>query len=108
MEVAATAAESAALDALAARGGRDLLVWPEGRERPIRMLDRLPLVWAAAGAPPVGGASFRGEALRGEFFAFQLGVYAAQFFWRNFAAMLRASPTPRAPSGTRRCGRWSC
>ena len=61
-----------------------------------------------AGAPPVGGASFRGEALRGEFFAFQLGVYAAQFFWRNFGAMLRASPTPRAPSGTRRRGRWSC
>ena len=76
MEVAATAAESAALDALAARGGRDLLVWPEGRERPIRMLDRLPLVWAAAGALPSGGAAYRGEALRGEFFAFQVGVYA--------------------------------
>ena len=52
------------------------LVWPEGRERPIRMLDRLPLVWAAAGALPSGGAAYRGEALRGEFFAFQVGVYA--------------------------------
>ena len=70
------------------RGGRPAAhaVWPEPREVPIRMLDRLPLRWIARGvatsAPPAPapatlfGLSFRGEAMRGEFFVFQLGVHA--------------------------------
>ena len=76
MEVAATTAEVAAVASLAAAAGRRLLVWPEPREQPIRMLDRLPLGWIARGIGPANAQSFRGEAQRGEFFAFQIGVHA--------------------------------
>jgi hypothetical protein len=44
MEVAATAAEVAEVRAW----GRPLLVWPEERRRPIRLMHALPLVWYAA------------------------------------------------------------
>jgi len=44
MEVAATAAEVAEVRAW----GRPLLVWPEERTRPIRLMHALPLVWYAA------------------------------------------------------------
>lgn len=54
------------------------MVWPEDRIRPIRMTHTLPLLWVAAGAAPANGSAYRGEALRGEFFTFQIGAYAPQ------------------------------
>ncbi|KAL1519122.1 hypothetical protein AB1Y20_003386 [Prymnesium parvum] len=73
MEVAASGAETAAIGAL----GRALLLFPEGREQPIRMMDRLPLRWVVAGPARANQSRFKGEAARGEFYAFQVGVYAA-------------------------------
>ena len=74
MEVAATAAEVAEVRTW----GRPLLVWPEDRRRPIRMTHTLPLPWIVAGAAPHNASRLVGEALRGEFYAFQLGAYAAE------------------------------
>jgi hypothetical protein len=71
MEITATAAEMTQL--LAAHAGRPYLVFPEDREHPIRMLDELPQRWIQAG--PL--ETFRGAAARGEYFAFQIGLYAA-------------------------------
>ncbi len=70
MEVVATAAEMQAL--LAAHADRPYLLFPEDRARPIRLLDELPRHWARSGPAD----TFRGEAARGEYYAFQLGLYA--------------------------------
>ncbi|MEO8450571.1 MAG: glycoside hydrolase domain-containing protein [Gemmatimonadota bacterium] len=70
MEVIATPEERGRL--AAAHPGEPFLVFPEDRLHSIRMRDQLPLRWIAAGPRP----SFEGEARRGEFFAWQLGVYA--------------------------------
>jgi hypothetical protein len=70
MEAIATAAETAALRAR--HPGAALLVFPEDRERPIRMRGDLPYRWAADGP----AAAVAGAAARGEYFAVQLGVYA--------------------------------
>jgi hypothetical protein len=72
MEVIATAAETRAL--LDRHPGAPYLVFPEDRRYPIRMADDLPLRWIQAGA----AAPFRGQAERGEFYAFQVGVFAAR------------------------------
>jgi hypothetical protein len=90
MEVAVTSAETASLVAHASRQLRRLLVWTESREHPIRMLDRLPLRWLAAGVPAPNATVHAGTALRGEFYAFQLGVYAP-------VAALRLLPSWSAP-----------
>ena len=71
MEVIATAAETTKL--LADNAGRVYLVFPEDRKFPIRMTDELPERWIRSGP----GSEFRGEAMRNEFYAFQIGVYAA-------------------------------
>ena len=70
MEVAATADEHRRL--LERHPSASFLVFAEDRRNPIRMPDRLPLRWIEAGP----GRPFRGEAVRGEFYAFQLGLYA--------------------------------
>lgn len=72
MEVIATEEETKAL--LARHAQSAYLLFPEDRQYPIRMTDDLPLRWIRKGP----GAEFRGEALRGEFFAFQIGVLAVQ------------------------------
>ena len=51
---------------------KDYLVFPEERTFPIRMKDEIPLKWIKSG--PSG--KFSGEALKNEYYAFQLGVYA--------------------------------
>ena len=73
MEVAATGAEVAGVRAW----GRALAVWPEDRRRPIRMSHTLPLPWIVTGAAPVNGSRWVGQAMRGEFYTFQVGAYAA-------------------------------
>jgi len=50
------------------------LVFPEDRTRPIKMPTDLPITWVSRGA----NSPVTGEAQRGEFYAFQLGVYAAR------------------------------
>ncbi len=70
MEVIATREETDRLHA----ENPDLtyLVFPEDRTRSIRMTDDLPKRWIDSG-PAV---PLRGTAMRGEYYAFQLGVYA--------------------------------
>jgi Glycoside hydrolase 123, N-terminal domain len=90
MEVIATAAETRAL--LARHPGAAYLLFPEDRTRPIRMTDDLPERWMTAdsgtaavlsggetGAAWSGAANgvVTGEARRGEFYAFQVGAWAA-------------------------------
>ena len=70
MEVPATAAEMRKL--LAAHAGKPYLLFPEDRRFPIRMTDELPLRWIRSGPSD----SFRGAACRGEYYVFQVGVYA--------------------------------
>lgn len=50
------------------------LIFPEDRTRSIRMTDDLPHRWIKAGPKE----AFRGKARRGEFYAFQIGVFAAR------------------------------
>jgi hypothetical protein len=69
MEVIATAAETRQF---LERYPQPYLVFSEDRRYPIRMTAELPLRWVQAGP----AAAFRGEALRSEFYVFQLGVYA--------------------------------
>ncbi|MCY3021317.1 MAG: DUF6067 family protein [Planctomycetota bacterium] len=72
MEVIATADELKKL--LAGNAGRPYLLFLEDRKFPIRMTDDLPERWIRSGP----GAEFHGEAMRNEFYVFQIGVYAAQ------------------------------
>lgn len=71
MEVIATAAETRAI---VAAHGAPYLLFPEDRAYSIRMTDDLPQRWILKGA----GQPFTGIAQRGEFYAFQIGVYAAR------------------------------
>jgi len=72
MEVIATAQETK--DLLAKHPNRAYLVFPENRRYPIRMTDDLPSRWIRSGV----GDEFRGKAQRGEYYVFQIGVYAAR------------------------------
>ncbi len=72
MEIIATRDETQAL--LAHNLNSTYLVFPEDRSNSIRMSTDLPQRWIAAGA----NAPFRGNADRGEFYVFQLGVFAAR------------------------------
>jgi hypothetical protein len=72
MEVIATAEETHEL--VAQHADETFLLFPEERQFPIRMTRDLPLRWIRAGT----SKHFRGEALRGEFYVFQVGVYAAR------------------------------
>lgn len=71
MEVIATAAEMASL--LAANPAATLM-FPEDRAYSIRMKDDLPQRWIVKGA----NKPFSGSAARGEFYAFQVGMFAAR------------------------------
>ncbi|MBN1421073.1 MAG: hypothetical protein JXP34_20040 [Planctomycetes bacterium] len=72
MEVIATPEETEAL--IAAHPGRPFLLFPEDRAFPIRRRDDLPLRWIRSGSSD----TFRGRAARGEFYAFQIGVFGAR------------------------------
>ncbi|MCC6443246.1 MAG: hypothetical protein IT210_07295 [Armatimonadetes bacterium] len=77
MEVIATRAETESL--LSAHAGEGWLLFPEDRRFPIRMTRDLPLRWIEKGPSD----RFQGEACRNEFYAFQIGVYAARQPVRN-------------------------
>ncbi len=72
MEICATAAELRQLQA--AHASEPFLLFPEDRLRPIRMTDHLPLKWIQEGPR----SEFVGTAAPGEFYAFQVGVFASQ------------------------------
>ncbi|MBO9619806.1 MAG: hypothetical protein J7539_12320 [Niabella sp.] len=72
MEVIATDAETAAL--LKKYKRTDYVVFPEDRQYPVKMFDRIPYRWVQRGAV----TQFTGSALRGENYALQLNVYALQ------------------------------
>jgi len=100
MEVIATASEMEAL--LAEHADRPYLLFPEDRRYPIRMPDELPQRWIEAGPSEV----FHGEACRGEFYAFQIGVYAARQGLEAIElgyADLRAAGGATIPAANFRC-----
>ena len=72
MEVVATAAEIESL--LGAHAADAFLLFPEDRRQPIRMTDDLPKRWIDRGP----SRAFSGEALRNEFYTWQIGLWAAK------------------------------
>jgi hypothetical protein len=72
MEIIATAGETEAL--VRANRSASFLVFPEDRLHPVRMARDLPLRWIEKGPRN----RFSGEACRGEYYTFQLGVYALE------------------------------
>jgi Glycoside hydrolase 123, N-terminal domain len=72
MEVIATRLEVKRL--LASYPDAQYLVFPEDRTHAIRMKEDLPLRWIKAGP----GRLLKGRADRGEFYAFQIGLFAAR------------------------------
>ena len=70
------------------------LVFPEDREHPIRMRDYLPERWIEAGLRD----TFEGKACRGEFYAFQIGVFAARGAITDLA-IVAEDLQPRSASG---------
>lgn len=70
MEIIATRGETRAL--LARNPKSTYFVFPEDRSNSVRMATDLPQRWIQTGA----NAPFRGNADRGEFYVFQLGVFA--------------------------------
>ncbi|MFN3421066.1 MAG: glycoside hydrolase domain-containing protein [Armatimonadota bacterium] len=72
MGVIATSEEVANL--LAKFPDKPYLLFPEDRRFPIKLFDHLPLRWIEIGPRN----SFEGQAQPGEFFVFQIGVYAAR------------------------------
>ncbi|MBZ5562567.1 MAG: DUF6067 family protein, partial [Acidobacteriia bacterium] len=72
MEVIATREESQKL--LGGHSPQDFLLFPEERQFPIRMTEDLPRRWITKGP----GRQFHGEARRGEFFVFQVGIFACR------------------------------
>ncbi len=72
MEIIATRAETQTL--LAREPSSAYFVFPEDRSNSVRMATDLPHRWIDAGA----NTPFRGNAHRGEFYVFQLGVFAAR------------------------------
>jgi len=76
MEVIATHGE---VENYLAKYKEPFLVFPEDRQKPVRMLDALPMIWLQHEPRGV----FRGIARRNEYYALQLAVYAAQTSLEN-------------------------
>ncbi|MFA4926157.1 MAG: glycoside hydrolase domain-containing protein [Candidatus Aminicenantales bacterium] len=70
MEVIATSEETAKI--IETYKSEPFLIFPEDREHPVRMFDYLPLRWVEAGPQ----TKFEASAVRGEYFVFQLGLFA--------------------------------
>jgi hypothetical protein len=100
MEVIATAEETASL--LEKYADFSYLLFPEDRRFSIRMADDLPLRWIQSGPKD----NFVGEALRGEFYAFQIGVFAARASIEDLDVMfsdlkqVRSSPSSGGSTAT--------
>ena len=86
MEVIATEDETVAL---LAKHQQPLLIFPEDRKFPIRMQNDLPLRWIHSGPQ----AEFSGEALRNEYYAFQIGAFAPKQTAKNLTVSFSALRT---------------
>lgn len=84
MELIATKSETENL--LAHYPDAAFLVFPETRDRPIRMTNDLPAAWVQR----TSNQPLRGAASRGEFYVFQLGIWAARAGSQN----IRVAFTP--------------
>ncbi|MCC6731018.1 MAG: hypothetical protein IT208_16965 [Chthonomonadales bacterium] len=100
MEVVASADEVAAL---VSAHPKPYLLFPEDRAHAIRMADDLPVRWTRSGPSD----RFGGEALRGEFYPFQIGVYAARQPLEDlalvFSDLKSAGGAPAIPAAALRC-----
>ena len=100
MEVIATREEVASL--LAKYPQRSYLTFPEDRRFPIRMFEHLPYRWVERGA----SEEFAGQAQPGEFYPFQIGIFAAR---KPISALqvrfsdLRGEGNRRIPASAIRC-----
>ena len=83
MEVIATPEEITHL--LGQHPRASYLVFPEDREHAIRMFETLPWRWVRSGP----GTQFKGKAQPGEYYPFQLGVWAARQAITNMAVEFR-------------------
>jgi hypothetical protein len=84
MEIIATPEETAEL--LKKHADQKYLLFPEDRRYPIRMAEDLPQKWIQEGPR----AEFAGEADRGEYYAFQIGVFAAAADIQNLSVRFTA------------------
>ena len=100
MEVIATEAETKAL--VAKHTSADFLAFPEDRKYPIRMTRDLPLRWIKTGARTI----FPATADKGEFYAFQVGLYAFKDEIKNFKVKytgLKGEDGSQVPASAFRC-----
>jgi len=101
MEVCATDAELHQLQAT--RAGESFLLFPEDRRLPIRMTDHLPFKWIKEGPK----SEFAGMAAPGEFYSFQVGVYAIKSELKNlslrFSDLKSSSADGVIPASSLRC-----
>ena len=98
MQVIATAAETRAL--VKSSGTAPFMLFPEDRTRSIRMRHDLP----AAGLRRNRAATVTGTAMRGEWYAFQVGVYAS----RQALDSVRATFTALRGPGTIAASAFTC
>lgn len=78
MEVCATAAERTKL---VQANQQPVLLFPEDRKNPIRMIEDLPVHWIQQGP----SKKFKGKAQRNEYYVFQIGLYAANITLSNIS-----------------------
>jgi len=101
MEVIATAEEVEKI--LKSHPDSDYLLFSEDRRFPIRMWKDLPFRWIRKGP----ATTFRGDAARGEFYAFQIGVFAARKAIEDidvsFSEMKHATSKTNIPASALRC-----
>jgi len=101
MEVIATDAEKNEL--LERYPSSAYLLFPEDRFNPIRMADDVPSRWIRQGPLKI----FNGSASRGEFYTFQIGVYACRTALRNlgvsFSAFKNTQTEDVIPASASRC-----
>lgn len=101
MEVIATAEEVEKI--LKSHPDSDYLLFSEDRRFPIRMWEDLPFRWIRKGP----ATTFQGDAARGEFYAFQIGVLAARKAIEDidvsFSEMKHATSKTNIPAPTLRC-----
>ncbi|MGQ9737475.1 MAG: glycoside hydrolase domain-containing protein [Armatimonadota bacterium] len=100
MEVIATRQEVDAL--LASHPQSSYLTFPVDRQLPIRMFEHLPYRWILEGP----STRFEGEAQPGEFYPFQIGIYAARKPVTRLSVEisdLRGEGSRRIPASAIRC-----
>lgn len=101
MEIIATAAEKAAL--LKAHPEGKYILFPEDRRYPIRMTTDIPAKWAA----DTPHDTFEGTADKGEYYVFQLGVWAARSavdrLHVDYSALTNAATGEQIPASAFTC-----